>query len=134
MTPYSLHSSNHSRDPSLSQFVAIERYPRGVYARIACPSIGQREAPIISGEISEAISGTPMPRGGALVLDLSNVVMVTSIGLGMCIDIRRQAEASRLKPYLFGTNRQLLDILRMMKIDRQFTVVHGKDELGAILG
>lgn len=134
MTPHSLNSTNLSRDSALSQFVAIERYPRGVYARIACPSIGQREAPIISAEISEAISGTALPRGGAIVVDLSNVVMVTSIGLGMCVDIRRQAEASKLKPYLFGTNRQLLDILRMMKIDRQFTVIHGKDELGAILG
>ena len=134
MTPYSLSSTNHNRDAALSQFVAIERYPRGIYARVACPSIGQREAPIIAGEISEAISGTTLPRGGVLVLDLSNVVMVTSIGLGMCVDIRRQAEGSKLKPYLFGTNRQLLDILRMMKIDRQFTVVHGKDELGAILG
>lgn len=134
MTPYSISSSNHGRDASLSQFVSIERYPRGVYAKVACPSIGQREAPIIAGEVGEAISSSSFPRGGAIVLDLSNVVMVTSIGLGMCIDIRRQAEASRLKPYLFGTNRQLLDILRMMKIDRHFTIVHGKDELGAILG
>ena len=31
-------------------------------------------------------------------------------------------------------SRQLLDVLRMMKIDRQYTIVHGKDELGAILG
>jgi anti-anti-sigma regulatory factor len=134
MTPYSLTSSNHNRDNALSQFVVIERYPRGVYARIVCPSIGQREAPIIAGEISDAIANAAMPRGGALVLDLSNVVMVTSIGLGTCVDIRRQAEGARLKPYLFGTNRQLLDILRMMKIDRQYTIVHGKDELGAILG
>lgn len=134
MTPYSLTSSNHGRDSSLSQFVVIERYARGIYARIVCPSIGQREAPIIAGEISDAIANTSMPRGGALVLDLSNVVTVTSIGLGTCVDIRRQSEGARLKPYLFGTNRQLLDILRMMKIDRQYTIVHGKDELGAILG
>jgi hypothetical protein len=56
------------------------------------------------------------------------------MGLGMCIDLRRQAEAARLKPYLFGMSRQLLDVLRMMKIDRQYTVVYAKDELGSILG
>ncbi|MEN9860673.1 MAG: hypothetical protein RLZZ515_1155 [Cyanobacteriota bacterium] len=31
-------------------------------------------------------------------------------------------------------SRQLLDVLRMMKIDRQYTVVYAKDELGSILG
>ena len=133
MTPYSL-TTHGNRDQSLSQFVAIERYPRGVYARLACPSIGQREAPIIAGEISEAIANSHLPRGGALVVDMSSVTMLTSMGLGMCIDLRRQAEAARLKPYLFGMSRQLLDVLRMMKIDRQYTVVYAKDELGALLG
>lgn len=133
MTPYSL-SANQSRDPSLSQFVAIERCPRGIQARIACPAVGQREAPIITGEISEAIKGSNLPRGSALVVDLSAVTLLTSMGLGMCIDLRRQAQSARLKPYLFGANRQLLDILRMMKIDRDYTVVHGADELGGILG
>jgi anti-anti-sigma regulatory factor len=132
MTPYSLSTTN--RDTALSQFVAIERYPRGIYARITCPSIGQREAPIIAAEIGEAIANSHLPRGGALVVDMSPVVMLTSMGLGMCIDLRRQAEGAKLKPYLFGTSRQLLDVLRMMKIDRQYTVVHGKDELGSILG
>lgn len=133
MTPYSL-TTHGNRDQSLSQFVAIERYPRGVYARLACPSIGQREAPIIAAEIGEAIASIQAIRGGALVVDLSSVVVLTSMGLGMCIDLKRQADAAKLKPYLFGANRQLLDILRMMKIDRQYTVVHGRDELGAILG
>jgi anti-anti-sigma regulatory factor len=96
--------------------------------------IGQREAPIIAGEISEAIANSHLPRGGALVVDMSSVTMLTSMGLGMCIDLRRQAEAARLKPYLFGMSRQLLDVLRMMKIDRQYTVVYAKDELGALLG
>ena len=133
MTPYSL-TTNATRDNSLSQFVVIERYARGIYARVTCPSIGQREAPIIAGEVSEALRNTPLARNGAFVLDMSAVTMMTSMGLGMCIDLRRQADGAKLKAFMFGTNRQLLDILRMMKIDRQYTIVHAKDELGAILG
>lgn len=135
MTPYSLNPGNPGgRDSTLAQFVSIERHSRGIYARLACPMIGQREAPIIAGEISEAIANSHLPRGGALVVDMSSVTMLTSMGLGMCIDLRRQAEAARLKPYLFGMSRQLLDVFRMMKIDRQYTVVYAKDELGALLG
>ena len=132
MTPYSLSSTN--RETPLSQFVSIELHSRGIYARITCPSIGQREAPIIAAEIGEAILNTKFPRGGALVVDLSAVVMLTSMGLGLCIDLRRRSNEAKIKPHLFGMSRQLLDVLRMMKIDRQYTIVHGKDELGAILG
>jgi hypothetical protein len=52
----------------------------------------------------------------------------------VCIDLRRRSNEAKIKPHLFGMSRQLLDVLRMMKIDRQYTIVHGKDELGAILG
>ncbi|MFM1805576.1 MAG: hypothetical protein RL136_2455 [Planctomycetota bacterium] len=132
MTPYSLNPSAH--ETPLSQFVVIERCARGLHARITCPVVGQREAPIIAGEVAQAIANSNYPRGGALVLDLSSVSMLSSMGLGMCLDLRRQGEQAKLKPHLFGMSRQLLDILRMMKIERHYTVVYAKDQLGAILG
>lgn len=132
MTPYTL--STTSRDSALSQFVVIERYPKGVLARIVCPSIGQREAPIISAEISEALADIDLPRGSSLVVDMSAVTMLSSMGLGMCVDLRRRADQAKLKPYLTGSSRTLLDLFRMMKIDRLFTIVIGRDELGPILG
>ncbi|MDI9403049.1 MAG: STAS domain-containing protein [Limnohabitans sp.] len=132
MTPYTLSTSN--RETNLSQFVAIERCAKGLHARIVCPTVGQREAPIIAGEIAEALEQANMPRGSSFVLDLSGVTMLTSMGLGMCVDLRRRADAAKFKPYLTGSSRSLLDLFRMMKIDRLYTVVHGRDELGAILG
>jgi anti-anti-sigma regulatory factor len=132
MTPHSISTNN--RENALSQYVVIERHPRGLYAKISCPTIGQREAPVIAAEIGEAILNMNLPRGSSLVMDMSNVTMLMSMGLGVCIDVKRQADAAKLKPYLFGTSRALLDLLRMMKIDRQYTIVHGKDELGSILG
>jgi hypothetical protein len=56
------------------------------------------------------------------------------MGLGMAVDIRNRASSAKFKPYLFGCSRALLDLFRMMKVDRLYTVVHGKDELGGILG
>jgi len=132
MRPYTLSSTN--RDSSLSQFVVIERYPKGVLAQIVCPSVCQREAPIIAAEIGEALKDIDLPRGSSLVVDFSAVTMLSSMGLGMCVDIRRRADEARLKPHMFGTSRTLLDLFRMMKIDRLFTVVHGRDDLGSILG
>ncbi len=132
MTPYTLTTNN--RETNLSQFVCIERYPKGILARVVCPSVGQREAPIIAAEITEALEQASLPKGSSFVLDMSGVTMLTSMGLGMCVDLRKRSESAKFRAYLSGTSRSLLDLFRMMKIDRLYTVVHGRDELGAILG
>jgi len=131
MKPYTLNKSEAAG--ALSQYVVIEPHRRGLYAKVVCPSIGQREAPIISGEIIEAIDRLGGAKGN-FVLDLSGVNQLTSMGLGMCIDVRNRVASAKLKPYLFGTNRSVLDLLRMMKIDKLFTVIHAPDDLGKLLG
>jgi anti-anti-sigma regulatory factor len=131
MKPYTL-PTNQSV-PTLSQYVVIERQRRGLYARVVCPAIGQREAPIITDEINAALDQTKDLKG-SFVLDLSGVNQITSMGLGMCIDVRNRVASAKLKPYLFGTNRSVLDLLRLMKVDKLYTVVHGQDDLGKILG
>jgi anti-anti-sigma regulatory factor len=132
MTPYSLTTTN--RENSLAQFVSIERCSRGIHAKVVCPTVGQREAPIIAAEIADALANANMPKGSSFVLDMSGVTLLTSMGLGMCVDLRKRADAGKFRPYLTGTSRSLLDLFRMMKIDRLYTVVHGRDELGSILG
>lgn len=130
MKPYTLTGSDSSN--TLSQYVIIEGHRRGIYARVVCPSIGQREAPIISGEIAAAIDRNPGIKGG-FILDLSAVNQITSMGLGMCIDIRNRVASAKLTPHLFGTNRGVLDLLRMMKVDKLYTVIHGPDEIGKLI-
>ena len=131
MKPYTLTGTESSK--TLSQYVILETHRRGLYARIVCPSIGQREAPIISCEIIEAIDRNPGVKGN-FILDMTGVNQITSMGLGMCIDIRNRVATAKLKPHLFGTSRTVLDLLRMMKVDKLYTVIHGPDEIGKILG
>ncbi|MCE2881500.1 MAG: STAS domain-containing protein [Planctomycetaceae bacterium] len=136
MSLFDITSTNRdsTRDNALAQYVAIERYPKGLYARITCPTIGQREAPVISAEIAEAIASSNLPKGSSLVIDMSAVTMLTSMGLGMCVDLRNRANTAKFRPYLTGASRSLLDLFRMMKIDRLYTVVFRREELGQILG
>jgi anti-anti-sigma regulatory factor len=131
MKPYTLSSTTPS--PTLSQYVIIERHRSGIYARVVCPTIGQREAPIITGEIIDAIDHSKNVRGN-FVLDLTGVNQITSMGLGMCIDVRNRVASAKLKPHLFGTNRAVLDLLRLMKVDKLYSVVHGGDDLVKLLG
>lgn len=131
MKPYTLPSVTPT--PTISQYVVIERQHRGLYARVVCPSLGQREAPIITDEIIDALEKMKEVKGN-FVLDLTGVNQITSMGLGMCIDVRNRVASAKLKPHLFGANRTVLDLLRLMKVDRLYTVVYGQDDLTRLLG
>jgi anti-anti-sigma regulatory factor len=131
MKPYTIPTTTPGQ--ALSQYVVVERHRLGLYARIVCPSIGQREAPIITGEIVEAIDQTQGLKGN-FVIDLTGVNQITSMGLGMCIDVRNRVASAKLKPHLFVTNRTVLDLLRLMKVDKLYTIVHGNDTIAKLLG
>ncbi len=127
VTPF--HTSNGSERGSLAQYVAVERHLRGVVARITCPVVGQREAPIIISEIADALSANNFPRNSSLVLDFSSVTVLSSMGLGMLIDLRNRCNTMGMRPVIFGANGQLRDLLRMMKIDRMYALMYGREDL-----
>jgi len=103
-----------------------------VVVRLVAPSIGQHEAPIISGEIAGALAQAP-PRCKHLVLDLSAVSVVSSMGLAMCIDVRKSAKEQGMKTVLFGLNAHLRGLLRMMRVERLYKIVHSKDDLAKMI-
>ena len=60
-------------------------------ARITVPTISERECPGLLFDLSAAAQAT----GGRLVLDLSEVLMITSAGLGMFVNLRKACTAAR---------------------------------------
>jgi anti-anti-sigma factor len=74
--------------------------------RPAGPQIGQRESPIITDEVMPFFrqAGKTLK---VLVLDLSDVTFMSSMGLGMCIAFRNQASAVGAKSVLFGVSAEL---------------------------
>ena len=111
-----------------SQYVSVSRSPRGITARLVAPSVGQREAPIIETEIIDALSQCDK-RSKWLVIDLSAVSVLSSMGLGMCVELRRHAKEQKMNTALYGLNGHLRDLFRMMKVERLYKIVHSKDDL-----
>jgi anti-anti-sigma factor len=68
-----------------------------------------------------------------LVVDASSVTFMSSMGLGMLIGMRNEANALGAKPILYGANRDLLGVLSVMKIEKLFTIVKDQDSLKKIL-
>ncbi len=96
------------------------------------PSVGQHEAPIVAAEILDAVANVPS-RCKWLVLDLSAVSVLSSMGLGMCLDVRKSARAKGMKTVLFGLNAHLRGLFQMMKVERLYKIVHSKDDLKKLI-
>lgn len=107
-------------------------HPGGhLVARVVVPSIGQNEAPFIREQVLARLGSTA--RGKAFVLDLSQVSLVSSLGLGTCVDLRNCAERAGLRPVAAGLNRHLVELFRLMRIERLFHIARTEQELEAVL-
>lgn len=120
-----------SRDTS-SQFVSIHCRGNAVRAVISGPRLGQRESQIVAREIHDVIeeAGHAMKH---LVLDLTDVRTISSLGLGMCIDVRNEARKHGAETFVIGLSLELAGLFRIMKVDRLYVIVQDEDELRARL-
>ena len=100
-------------DHHATSLVEITRQGGILLVKPAGPSIGQREAPIIQEAVTPYVD--EMGKGlDHLVMDLSTVTFMSSMGLGMCISLRNAAVAVKSDAILFGVCKELLGLLSMM--------------------
>lgn len=125
-------------EASQSLFADITAHPGVLKVRLIGPTIGAREVPIITDLVVAAIqkqssAGSPGSALKWLVLDMSSVTFINSMGLGMCIDFRNRTSKAGGKAILFGMNPQLTDLFKMVKVDRLFQIVGDTGGLGRLL-
>ena len=96
--------------------------------RMAGPNLGQRETPIVAGELHRTLEQY-RSRLHLVVLDMSDVKTMASLGLGLCIDARNTTNEFGARTVLYGLNEQLQELFTMMKVDRLFTMASTKAEL-----
>ena len=102
-----------------------------VQIKFAGPNIGQRETPIIQEDIGPYLKLKTIK---FLVLDLSAVSFMSSMGLSMFIGARNAAAAVGAQPVLYGLNKDLKSLMAMMKMDKLFKVVDSQADLAKIIG
>jgi anti-anti-sigma regulatory factor len=96
------------------------------------PSIGEREASVIAAELGRTLNEVGA-RLRVLVLDLRDVQVMTSMGLGMCIDARNSAALTGAETVAYGLCRKLAELFRMMKVDRLYRMAGTEVELSSLL-
>lgn len=106
--------------------VNIDRVDGVVIGRIHCPTVGEREAPIIREEVIKEAKVS----GYRLALDFTHVTMMGSMALGTLVTIAKDCTTGGGKLGLFGLNGNLTEVLKMTRLDKMLPIY--KDEATAI--
>lgn len=117
-------------NPSL--FAHISSEPSVLRIKLIGPTIGAREVPIITEMAATALEQFNAAKGSWLVIDMSQITFINSMGLGMCIDFRNRINKAGGKAALLGMNQQLLDLFKMVKVDRLFTIARDSAALNKL--
>lgn len=114
--------------PLQSRFVNT-RFTGGILTiKMAGPAIGSREVSIIAEEVAVELDAIKDPIR-LLVIDLSDVGVLSSLGLELCVDLRDWAHEAGAMTVLYGVSPDLLDLLKMMKTERLWQIIQDNDEL-----
>lgn len=111
---------------SNAAFVEVRQIQQGAVARLTCPAVGQREAPIIEEDLKAAAATA----NNRLILDMSAVTVLGSMGLGMLVTITKRCRDNGGRLAIVGLSQALTDLIRLTKLDK-FLVI-AKDEAAAL--
>ena len=112
-----------------ASLVKVEQYsptPGGrsiALGRIECNVVGQRETPPIQAELLNASEKA----GGRLIVDLSNVTMLTSVGIGMLVTLHNKSKEHKGRLALFGLRADIVDLLKLTRLDKLFLISKDKE-------
>ncbi|MDG1136678.1 MAG: STAS domain-containing protein [Phycisphaerales bacterium] len=123
-------NTNNSTNNRQSLFVDISFSNGTMKACIVGPRIGEREASIVAN----AVNGKLKEMGNKvnnLVLDFSEIQFISSLGLGMCIDVRNTAEHCNADTSIVGLTNHLKELFELMRLDRLFEIVSAKANFGS---
>ena len=120
-TPMNEIQVNNSNDGRRSLFVDVSFCDGTLNACLVGPRIGEREATIVANAVNAKLKEVE-DNVTSLILDFSEVKFVSSLGLGMCIDVRNTAENCNAGTSIVGLTSHLKELFEMMRLDRLFRI------------
>ena len=101
---------------------------RALVATLRGPSIAQRESEIITDVLVTEIANAD-ELCLYLVLDMKQVEFLSSMGIGLLIDLQARAKARKMKTVLANVGTKLDELLRLVKLEKVLTLCRNDREL-----
>lgn len=102
-----------------TQFVKSEVIRNGVLARVQCEKVSDYESTVLGNELHLLADSNKW----RLVLDLSKVQLLTSAGIRVLIMMNTKAVQNKGKFIIAGMSDELLELIKMTRLDRMFTLI-----------
>lgn len=109
------------QDTTKSMFVTPRVEGRSLTLTLRGPSIDEREATIITNEASTYIEQAD-DVCSFLVLDMRQISFVSSMGIGMLLDLRNRAGQRNMKIVLAHVGDQLNTLLSIVKLEKVLSI------------
>ncbi|MEM7755722.1 MAG: STAS domain-containing protein [Planctomycetota bacterium] len=109
--------------PTESSFVAAETIEGKCIARVRCERVTEREATILTNEITQAAAAN----GHRIAIDVSEILFLASAGIGTFVSIDRACRANKGKMALFGLRPEILEILKVTRLHKLFTLARSEE-------
>ncbi len=98
-------------------------------AAIKTEKVGEYECPIIATELRSVLAKSkPL-----LVLDMSRVMLLSSAGIGMLLDLFRTCQAAGGKFSMCAMDEDVLGSLKVTKMDRLFNIKPDRESALAVM-
>lgn len=107
-----------------AQFVDFEPAGHALIGRIVAGKITEREAGVIADEVKAKAPAAAW----RVALDLSDVALLASAGLGSLLAINRACADAGGRLAIFGLNDDLAGVMKIARLDRVLTIKPGRDD------
>lgn len=99
-------------------------------AKITCEKVGQREAQVIEAEVKTAAPS----KHWRVVMDVSTVTLLASMGLGMLVTLHKTCAAGGGRLVIYGMSNELAGLLKVTHLDKVLKIVKTRDDAVKALG
>jgi len=119
----------HNEDETTIESIFAQVHVEGLtlVARLRGPSIAQRESELIAQVVAPEIESADS-LCKYLVLDMEEVEFLSSMGIGLLIDLQSRAKARKMKTVLSHVGEKLDTLLRLVKLERVLTLCRTEQE------
>lgn len=106
-----------------STHLSIENTDRAVVAVFRCEKVGARESQIIDEELRKAAPA----RGWRMVLDLKEVTLLASMGLGLLVTMNKEVGSHGGKLAICGLSPDIVQLLKVTHLERVLKIHPDRD-------
>lgn len=106
--------------PSMeSTYLKLEHVGTALIGRLKCEKLAERESNVMNTEIA----GHAQESSWKVALDLEEVMLVASVGLGALVTLNKNCKANNGKLVVFNMAEEILESLKLSRLDRIITIV-----------